>query len=487
MDDQDRVLILHGINLSGRSKRPPFLPEVDRAGIARLRKAGFNSVRYLIVWEAVEPEPGKYDDAYLDKVAERLEWCREAGLRVVLDMHQDMYSRKYTGDGAPVWACIDDDVPFTKAPGTWYLGYASPAVIKAFDNFWANRKGPGGVGIQDRFVAAWQHVAKRFRSDTNIIGYDLLNEPYYGSDIYAMFFALAIELGQEFDTKTKLKFLGFMTNPKGAVEFGAYAVKELKRRNALWRILDETSGPAQKFERTVLQPFHDRLVRAIREVDPNHICFFEAAGGPVSGTRFRTAINVPKDAHGKPFEHTVFAPHHYDFSTDLHFPYDGTRESVLGEIRRGASAGDRMGAPTWFGEWGAIFRSSPEGDRLVRDHLDAFDDLLCGWAWWSYSERLKDLSFLPMLGRPYARAVAGVPKRTACTEKDFHLEFEPLSKGGETLIWVPPSLGAAVDIRVEPETKSAMWWRDESGMIHVRCPDGVRACSVTVMLTAKPQ
>ena len=487
VDGQNRVLILHGINLSGRSKRPPFLPDVDRADVAQLRKWGFNSVRYLITWEAVEPEPGAYDDAHLDKVAERLGWCRQAGLRVVLDMHQDLYSRKYGGDGAPHWACIDDDIPFAKARGAWYLSYASPAVIKAFDSFWANRPGPGGVGIQDRFIAAWQHVARRFRDDRNVVGYDLLNEPYYGSDIYAMFFAVALALGREFDMETKAKFLGFMANPKGAVQFMAQAVQELKRRKALWRILDETSGPAQRFEYTTLQPFYNRLVQAIREVDPNHICFFETAGGPASGTRFRTAIDVPRDPGGRPFGNVVLAPHHYDLSTDLHFPYDGTVESVLSELRRAASAADRMNVPMWFGEWGAVFKSSPETDRLVRDHLDAFDRLLCSWAWWDHTKGLKDLSHLSLLGRPYAQATAGVPTRMACADREFHLEFEPFPEGGETRIWVAPSLKTRVDIRLHPQTKSAKWRRDESGTIHAQCPGGVSACSVTIVLTPEPE
>ena len=486
VDDQDRVLILHGINLSGRSKRPPFLPQVSREEVAALRKWGFNSVRFLIVWEAVEPQPGKYDDAYLDKVVERLSWCREAGLRVVLDMHQDIFARKYGGDGAPDWACLDDGIPFTRVPGAWYLGYSAPAVICAFDSFWANKPGPEGVGIQDRFISAWQHVARRFRGDTNIIGYDLLNEPYYGSHIYAAFVSVAMALGRELGPATQVRFLKFMTNSKGAVEFVAEALRELKKKDVLWEALDTASRPAQEFERTLLQPFYDRLVAGIRKVDPRHICFFEAAGGGLSATRFLPGLDAPKGPEAVPFENVAFAPHHYDFSIDLHFPYDGTAESVRKELSRATSAGDRMGVPTWFGEWGAAGRTASEANRLVQDHLDAFDKLLCGWAWWDYTKRLGGLPFGPMLGRPYAEVIAGTPIRMQCTEKSFVLEFKPLPKGGETMIWIPPGLKEDTSVKLAGAGRVKSH-RDKDGSVHVVCPHNASNCTVSIRIAPKGQ
>jgi endoglycosylceramidase len=37
------------------------------------------------------------------------------------------------------------------------------------------------VGLQDRYAAAWRHVAERFGSNPYVLGYDLLNEPWPGS------------------------------------------------------------------------------------------------------------------------------------------------------------------------------------------------------------------------------------------------------------------------------------------------------------------
>ena len=42
----------------------------------------------------------------------------------------------------------------------------SPGLNRAFDNLWANAAGPGGVGLQNRYAAAWGQVAARFGTTT---------------------------------------------------------------------------------------------------------------------------------------------------------------------------------------------------------------------------------------------------------------------------------------------------------------------------------
>ena len=76
---------------------------------AYARDWGMNAVRLLTTWAAVEPEQGVYDEAYLDALAERLDWAKDAGLHVVLDMHQDVYGEGFGFDGAAL------------APGTEHL------------------------------------------------------------------------------------------------------------------------------------------------------------------------------------------------------------------------------------------------------------------------------------------------------------------------------------------------------------------------------
>ncbi len=58
---------------------------------------------------------------------------------------------------------LDDGLPaepLAGFPGTYIT---SPGLNRAFDNFWANDAGPGGVGLQGRYAAAWARVAAELR------------------------------------------------------------------------------------------------------------------------------------------------------------------------------------------------------------------------------------------------------------------------------------------------------------------------------------
>src|SRR5690606_39149555 len=103
-----------------------------------------------------------------------------AGIAVLLDFHQDMYNERFQGEGWPDWAVLDDGLPAAPRNGFPANYVGMPALNRAYDHFWANAPGPGGVGLQDRYAAAWRHVAARFGDHPAILGYDLLNEPWPG-------------------------------------------------------------------------------------------------------------------------------------------------------------------------------------------------------------------------------------------------------------------------------------------------------------------
>jgi endoglycosylceramidase len=483
-DREGRVLMLRGVNLAESCKYPPFLPWQTEEDVLALKDLGFNCVRYLIVWEAVEPEPGEYDDAYLDEVAERLSWCKDAGLKVILDMHQDLYSRKYGGDGAPEWACLDDDIPFEPVGEVWFMSYFAPAVTRVFRNFWTNQPGPGEVGVQDRFIAMWQHVANRFADDTNIIGYDILNEGWYGEYAYQLIPALAAAVEPVLGPEAAAQVLGMLTDPEHAGAGLVQVVLDLMAQDALFDVFDAASGPAQEFEQTLLQPFYDRTVAAIREVDPNHTVFVEPASGAWSGTRFLSALEVPKDGEDEPFPNVVFAPHFYDFSVDFGFPYTATASYLQECLARAQAAGDRMGVPTWFGEWGVwgipgMPDEVAQRGLLVRHHVDAFDALLCGWAYWQYGADFLESPFMPLLSRPYAQMIAGIPTAMQVTESMLELEFTPQERRGETIIWVPPSLNADCEVTFAGKGHAKIR-RDAGGSFHIICTPHSDTCTVTV-------
>ena len=45
------------------------------------------------MWESVEREPGVYDLDYLDKVDKLINKLGDAGIAVIVDNHQDLFSR----------------------------------------------------------------------------------------------------------------------------------------------------------------------------------------------------------------------------------------------------------------------------------------------------------------------------------------------------------------------------------------------------------
>ncbi|MBV1871726.1 MAG: glycoside hydrolase family 5 protein, partial [Gammaproteobacteria bacterium] len=127
VDDLGRQVILRGVNLGGDCKLPfpnggthypsdfsnhrevsfigrPFpISEADEH-FSRLANWGFNCLRLLTSWEAIEHAgPGEYDEAYIDYFAELCSKAGEYGFYIYVDFHQDVWSRMSGGDGAPAW------------------------------------------------------------------------------------------------------------------------------------------------------------------------------------------------------------------------------------------------------------------------------------------------------------------------------------------------------------------------------------------------
>jgi endoglycosylceramidase len=173
-------------------KVAPYYPAAAGFGTddaAFLQRMGFNVVRVGVIWKAVEPGPGVYDDGYLRHIAATVRTLARHGIYSLLDFHQDMYNELFQGEGAPDWAVQDGGLPNPKH-GFAANYYTDPALQHAENEFWANSPGPGGVGLQDRYAAAWRHVAGMFRTVPGILGYELMNEPAAGTEFLACISAI---------------------------------------------------------------------------------------------------------------------------------------------------------------------------------------------------------------------------------------------------------------------------------------------------------
>ena len=223
-DRQGRVVLFRGCNLGGDSKLPakpegnplsydvsftgrPFPEEEADGHFARLAEWGFTFLRVVITWEAVEHAgPGVYDEDYLAYLRNVLKKAETHGIAVFIDPHQDVWSRWTGGDGAPGWTleAVGFDLSKIAASGaaftvesegknyrqmSWglnYLRYANATMWTLF--FGGNTFAPGkyidGVPVQDwlqdHFIDAMNHTARRLKDCDAVIGFGTLNEPHYG-------------------------------------------------------------------------------------------------------------------------------------------------------------------------------------------------------------------------------------------------------------------------------------------------------------------
>jgi endoglycosylceramidase len=181
-DSQGRVYITAGVNMV--SKLPPYKPSAtgfSADDAEYLAANGMDSVRLGLIWKAAEPRPGVYDDAYIDDLIATTRMLDSYGISVLIDAHQDMASERFQGQGFPDWAVLDKGVPSFPQLGFPTNSLFNLGLLVAWDAFLGNEKGPGGVGLQDRYAAMWGHVAARFKGVPGVLGWDIMNEPLAGS------------------------------------------------------------------------------------------------------------------------------------------------------------------------------------------------------------------------------------------------------------------------------------------------------------------
>lgn len=114
-DPENREITLRGINVAGEAKYPknpdtpshvpdgffdadnvsfvgrPFPLEDADTHFSRLRHWGYNTIRYVFTWEAIEHAgPGKYDDEWIAFTIEILRIAKKYDFYIFLDPHQDV-------------------------------------------------------------------------------------------------------------------------------------------------------------------------------------------------------------------------------------------------------------------------------------------------------------------------------------------------------------------------------------------------------------
>jgi len=173
---------------------------ITKEDIHFIKSTGLNHIRvpFNFKFFLVEDHPDIWLDEGFKRLDDIIHWCKEENLYVVLDLHAAPGGQ--TGDN------IDDS-------------WSYPFLLE-------------DEQAQKTTIALWKKLAERYKDETIVIGYDLLNEP----------------IPHYMDNKEKLNQL--------------------------------------------LEPLYKKITKAIREVDNNHIIFI---GGAQWNTNF-TMFSEPFDA-----------------------------------------------------------------------------------------------------------------------------------------------------------------------------------------------
>ncbi|KAL8768403.1 MAG: hypothetical protein Q9209_005309 [Squamulea sp. 1 TL-2023] len=237
-DPTNREVTLRGINVAGDAKFPtsPDLPShksdcfydgdnhsfsgrpfsIDEAHVhfSRLKRWGYNLIRYVFTWEAIEHTgPGKYDEDWVKHTIQVLRLAKGYGFYIFMDPHQDVWSRFTGGSGAPMWTVYACGLNPRAFPATeaawvhntypkpaeypkmiWATNYTRLACQVIFTMFFAGKEFvPKAVidgkniqdYLQDHFVGACRHLALRIQEAGDLendvaIGWESMNEPNRG-------------------------------------------------------------------------------------------------------------------------------------------------------------------------------------------------------------------------------------------------------------------------------------------------------------------
>ncbi|EER44564.1 glycosyl hydrolase [Histoplasma capsulatum H143] len=234
-DSQNREVTLRGINVDAAAKYPkkpnipsyvsenfydgdnvsfvgrPFELKDAHTHFTRLKRWGYNFIRYIFTWEALEHSgPGKYDEEFIQFTIEILRLAKSYGFYVYMDPHQDVWSRFSGGSGAPMWTVyaagfnprnfnvtqaalvqntyLPEPASFPKM--IWSTNYSRLVCQTIFTLFWAGKDfAPkaiiDGKNIQDylqsHYINACKHLATRIHEagdleDEVVIGWENMNE-----------------------------------------------------------------------------------------------------------------------------------------------------------------------------------------------------------------------------------------------------------------------------------------------------------------------
>jgi len=438
VDDLGRSRIFHGVNAV--VKIPPFVPStksftydmsLNDQDIAYMKKWGMNVVRLGVMWVAVEPVKGQYNTTYLESVRELTDTLGKNDISVIIDMHQDVFARKYCGEGFPTWV-VDDIKASHQCSGIIGTVAHWLGICKTFDDYHFELDSQGdplikdclknmfsfyypmtevsssfqafydSSDLQDRFAAYWKKLAETFVDAPNVLGYDFLNEPWVGD---------------------------------------------------IWK--DITRLIPGKVDKEVLQPMYQRINKVVRTVDDKKIVFFEPVQDDKVGILggFIFPVGFTETPGSAEYDDRQMLNFHVYCCQKGASACKGGEPSLKeapacakwnhGTVKQRTNDAISLNVGSFLTEFGACFNTDA-CTQEIKSVTEAAESKFVSWAYWqykafgdyttsgSYKEGLFNTDGTPQdkkvtaLARSYAPIVAGVPTlmRYNIETNAFGLEYQ---------------------------------------------------------------
>ncbi len=379
-------------------------------------------VRSGFHWHRGEPTPGQYNYTYIQEIVDFIDLLNRTGVYVILDMHQDCWSPRFCDNHG-----IPDDYSRPYPNDTRYdkggeRAYPEPIVKPSYDangqvtncnnvgKFifgWASCYVTYSIGaaaqelydntngILDRFGKFWAIVVEKVHHYPNVIGYELINEPWLG------------------DVPLNLEELIDVKNPNRKLWFHREA------------------------DRTNLVKMYKSLHNSIRAKDNESIIFFE----PATGGNFLDAwsTGLMTGPGGTEYnDRQAFSYHVYclvvderinttDFYQWLVEHLDITGCDLLNDAMYNVRDDDarNLGVPGFLTEFGAAGKG-PVAEKIIDFGAKKMDEFLHGWTYWYLTPDVteKNTTEVRALVRPYPHAIAGIPLKLSFDPESKTFEFQ---------------------------------------------------------------
>jgi endoglycosylceramidase len=153
---------------------------------------GWRILRLAFFWSAFEPtcdpKTPTYNEHYLKDYFHYLDLLASKGFLIIIDLHQDLLSANFGGNGMPEWVRSDSTREHAIMRNTplWGLNYVlNRHLRRTFTDFWSNDITNYHVDpplthfkVRDRYLDMVERVAEEAAKREQVFGIEIFNEPH---------------------------------------------------------------------------------------------------------------------------------------------------------------------------------------------------------------------------------------------------------------------------------------------------------------------